>query len=155
MIRKAILSDAPVIKEIINKFASQGNLLPKSLQDIYEYLRDFFVYCDDSSSICGVCGLHITWEDIAEIRSLAVVEKFQKKQIGRQLVRASLNEATQLGVRKVFCLTYKKRFFLKQGFEVIDKSKLPHKIWIDCFKCPKFPDCKEIAMIIYLHKEIP
>ncbi|MGA1868550.1 MAG: N-acetyltransferase [bacterium] len=152
MIRRARIKDAPIIKAIINKFAARGDLLPVSLQDIYEHLRDFIVYLDDSI-ICGVCALHITWKNIAEIRSLAVIEKYQKTQIGRQLVETCLNEAIQLGIGKVFCLTYKKDFFLRLGFKIIDKSKLPHKIWSDCYKCPKFPNCKEIAMITYLEKK--
>lgn len=151
MIRKAFITEAPTIKEIVNNFASRGKLLSLSLQNIYDSLRDFFIYIDNAT-ICGVCALHISWENIAEIRSLAVKEEYQGRQIGTQLIKASLDEAIELNIRQVFCLTYRKNFFLNQGFQIIDKTELPHKIWRDCYKCPKFPDCDEIAMIKYIDK---
>ena len=151
MIRKAKISEAPIIKEFINKFAADGLLLPLSLQEIYEHLRDYFVYIDNAT-ICGVCALNIIWDDLAEIRSLAVLENYQNRQIGRQLVDKCLTEASLLEINSVFCLTYKKEFFIKLGFHIIEKSKLPHKVWSTCYKCPKFPDCNEIALIIYNDK---
>ena len=153
MIRKAKISEAPIIKDLINQFASSGLLLPLSLQEIYEHLRDYFVYIDNEI-ICGVCAITIVWKDLAEIRSLAVLENYQNRKIGRQLVSACLTEATSLDINSVFCLTYKKNFFIKQGFHVIDKSKLPHKVWLTCYKCPKFPNCNEVALIIYNDKHI-
>ena len=104
----------------------------------------------ENNSIVGVCGLGICWDDLAEIKSLAVVPTHQGKGYGRSLVEVSLKEAREFGIPKVFTLTYIPRFFQKLGFKEIDKSKLPQKIWADCLKCPHFPDCKEVALITYL-----
>jgi amino-acid N-acetyltransferase len=155
MIRKACITEAPAIRDLINRFAQQGQLLPLSLSEIYDRLRDFFVYLEDSpespTEILGVCALHFIWEDLAEIRSLAVHEDFRKKGIGSQLVNACLKEARSMDVKRIFCLTYHREFFSLHGFKEIDKSELPHKVWADCLKCSKFPECTEIAMI-YDHR---
>jgi amino-acid N-acetyltransferase len=122
-------------------------MLPKALIEIYEHLRDFFVYVDDQENVLGCCALHLFWEDLAEIQSLAVEETEKLKGIGTSLVAACLAEARSLGITKIFTLTYKKEFFEKQGFQEIDRSELPHKIWAACVKCVKFPDCDEIALV--------
>jgi amino-acid N-acetyltransferase len=124
-------------------------MLPRSLHEIYEHIRDYFV-CQAEGRIIGVCALHPVWEDIAEIRSIAVAKKHQGQGIGKRLVRKSLREAASLGMKKVFALTYKPGYFKRLGFEEIDKNELPHKIWVDCLKCSKFPDCPEVAVIYYL-----
>ncbi|MGA1843829.1 MAG: N-acetyltransferase [bacterium] len=151
MIRKARIRDAHVIRNLINEYAHRGLLLPLSLSEIYDRIRDFFVYQEETGdgalAILGICALHIIWEDLAEIRSLAVTENHWKQGIGSRLVQACLKEATDLEVKKIFCLTYKREFFSSQGFTEIDKSQLPHKIWSDCLKCSKFPECEEIAMM--------
>jgi len=151
VIRKAHITEAPAIRALINPMAEKGLLLPLSLAEIYDRLRDFFIYMDDSvpgpSKVAGVCALHLTWEDLAEIRSLAVHEDYQKRGIGRQLVESCLKEAMVLEVKRIFCLTYKQAFFKGLNFKTIDKSDLPHKVWADCLKCSKFPECPEIAMI--------
>jgi amino-acid N-acetyltransferase len=121
--------------------------LPRSLSEIYDHLRDFSVIEDVNGSIMAVCSLGICWEDLGEIRSLAVIERHQGKKFGTLLVENCLEEAVSLGLKKVFALTYVPVFFTKLGFRVIEKSTLPHKIWADCLKCPKFPDCDEIAML--------
>lgn len=148
-IRKAKTSDAKTIHKLINDFARRGEMLPRSLNEIYEKLRDFLVI-KEKDEIIGVCALHILWEDLAEIRSLAVKEEFQNKGIGSLLVKKALKEAKSFSIKKVFVLTYIPEFFKKIGFKEIDKSKLPQKIWGDCIKCPKFPDCDETALIYYL-----
>lgn len=149
IIRKARMSEVGQIHRILGNFAGQGLLLPRSLSEIYDHLRDFFVMEDPSKDrdIIGVCALGICWEDLAEIRSLAVMEGCHGHDFGSQLVERCLEEAQSMGVKKVFTLTYVTGFFLKMGFKQIEKSALPHKIWADCFKCPKFPDCDEIAMM--------
>ena len=118
--------------------------------ELYEHLRDFFVVEGSSpkSPIVGVCALGICWEDLAEIRSLAVAQDHQGKNYGSQLVEICLQEALSLGLKRVFTLTYEPDFFSKLGFKEIEKSTLPHKIWADCIRCAKFPDCDEIAMMI-------
>lgn len=130
-------------------YANAGMMLSRSLSDLYETIRDFYVW-EENGEIVGTVCLHICWEDLAEVRSLAVDKSQEGRGIGRKLVDACLNEARQLGLRKVFALTYQEVFFNKMGFKVIEKSELPHKIWGDCIKCPKFPECDEIAMSIDL-----
>ena len=154
MIRKAHITEAPAIRSLINHFAEKGFLLSLSLSEIYDRLRDFFVYVNESAqgafNVAGVCALHLTWEDLAEIRSLAVHEDYQKRGIGRQLVENCLKEASSLEVKRIFCLTYNQTFFKSLNFRPIDKSDLPHKVWADCLKCPMFPDCNENAVLLEL-----
>jgi amino-acid N-acetyltransferase len=152
-IRKAILGDVRAVHKLLNHYADQGLLLPRPLSELYDHVRDFFVLedSDQRETIAGVCGLGICWEDLAEIRSLAIAEGQQGKGFGRQLVRTCLEEATHLGLRKVFTLTYVPKFFIKMGFREVDKSVLPHKIWSDCLKCAKFPNCDETALMIELY----
>lgn len=149
MIRKAKIADIKYIHKLVNEFARKEEMLPRALNDLYEGIRDFYVY-DEKGTIKGVCALRILWEDLAEIRSLAVKEEYQKLGIGKRLVNKCLKEAKELGIKRVFALTYYPDFFKKLGFRDIDKSKLPQKIWGDCLKCPKFPGCDETAVIIYL-----
>jgi len=151
-IRKAVIKDIKPIHEILNHYANQGLLLPRSLSELYDHLRDFFVLEDNhrDNRIYGVSGLRICWEDLAEIKSLAVMEERKGKGFGTRLVEACLEDARSFGLARVFALTYIPDFFKKFGFREIEKSSLPHKIWADCLKCPKFPDCDEVAMIIEL-----
>ncbi len=151
MVRKARLKDAPRIHSLINEYASSGILLPRSLNSIYEHIRDFWVY-EEEGDIIGCVSLQIVWEDLAEIRSLAVKKERKGEGIGRALISACLKEAKELGVEKVFSLTYAKDFFERIGFRVIDKSVLPHKVWGDCINCVKFPNCDEIAVILELNE---
>ena len=146
MIRKAKISDVKDVQKLINRESEKGKILPRSLSEIYELLRDFWVY-EEKSKICGCCALHITWEDLGEIRSLVINEKRQRKGIGTTFLKKALKEAVKLNLKKVFALTYIPEFFEKQGFKRVRKSQLPHKVWAECIKCPKFPDCDEIALI--------
>ncbi len=147
MIRKARISDIKTIHTLLNMFARDGLLLPRSLSELYDSVRDFFVYCNEDNKVLGCSALHICWDDLAEIRSLAVYPEHHQKGIGNRLVMACLDEARDLEVSRVFVLTYQERFFSEIGFKKVDKSVLPHKVWGDCLKCPKFPNCDEIAMI--------
>jgi len=131
------------------KYASQWDMLSRSLSELYESLRDFYVYADDGT-LLGTAALHIVWDDLAEVRSVAVAEEAGRKGIGSQLVLACISEARQIGLKRIFCLTYKPDFFAKLGFRLVDKSELPQKVWGDCIKCVKFPDCDENAMILDL-----
>lgn len=148
MIRKALITDVKEIHSLLQLYSKQGLMLGRPLSRIYDHLRDFFVYVDETGgNMGGFCALQICWENMAEIRSLAVHPDFTGRHIGQKLVAASLDEARQMGIGKVFTLTYQDKFFAKQGFKVIDNSELPLKIWSDCILCPKYPDCDEIAMI--------
>ena len=146
-IRKANIADVNKIQSLINIYANKNLMLPRSLNEIYENLRDFWVF-QENKKIIGCCGLHVIgWNNLAEIKSLAVLKTKQKKGIGRLLVESCLREAKDLKIKKVFALTYIPDFFKRFGFKKISKSKLPHKIWIECCKCPKFPNCHEEALL--------
>ena len=149
MIRKAGIGDVKEIQKLLTNFASRGEMLSRSLSELYEALRDFYVYEEDGR-LLGTSALHIVWEDLAEVRSVAVAESVGRRGIGSQVVGACIEEARGLGLKRIFCLTYKPDFFAKFGFQVVDKAELPHKVWGDCIKCVKFPDCDEIAMILEL-----
>ena len=146
MIRKAKLSDVKEIQRLVKVNSGRGEMLPRSLSELFDHLRDFFIFVRNHK-IVGICALHICWDDLAEIRSLAVIEEMRKKGIGAQLVKACLEESKSLGVKRVFALTYQLTFFEKLGFKKVDKTVLPHKIWTDCLNCVKFPDCDEIAVV--------
>lgn len=144
-IRKAKVKDAEKIKVLIDKWAGKQLMLARSLNELYENIRDFWIY-EENGEIIGCSALHVDWVDLGEIKSLAVDEKSQGRGIGAKLLKTCLSEAKEIGLTKVFALTYRQDFFEKHGFTVIDKSLLPHKIWSECIKCPKFPDCDEIAL---------
>lgn len=146
MIRKARIADIKTIQGLINFFARQDLMLPRSLNELYENIRNFWVY-EDKRTIIGCCALNISWENLAEIKSLAVKKGKQRQGIGSQLVRACFKEAKELGAKKAFVLTYKPAFFKQLGFKRIKNSQLPHKIWAECINCPKFPHCQEVAMV--------
>ncbi|MBI4832610.1 MAG: N-acetyltransferase [Candidatus Lindowbacteria bacterium] len=141
------MDDVPTIRDLISFYSQRGDMLPKALMEIYENLRDFFVFDNGDGNVLGCCALHLFWEDLAEVQSLAVREVNKRKGIGTELVGACIREASSLGIAKVFTLTDKPAFFEKQGFEQIDRSLLPHKIWSACVKCVKFPDCDEVALV--------
>ena len=146
MIRKAKIADIKQIYNLIMEFALKEEMLPRSLSELYDNLRDFFVF-EESGKIFGCCALHVMWEELGEIRSLAVKTEEQGKRIGAKLVEACIGEMSQIGLNKVFALTYKPKFFERKGFFRIDKAELPHKVWADCVKCPKFPDCGEVPVM--------
>jgi amino-acid N-acetyltransferase len=148
-IEKAKITDAAQMHKLINKFANQGEMLPRALSEIYELIRDYFVVRDGDKVVACV-ALHVSWVDLAEVKSLAVVKSNQGQGIGGGLVRKCLEEAEELGIPNVFCLTYKPAFFEKCGFTLVDKSELPRKVWGECYRCPKFPDCDEVPLILRL-----
>jgi amino-acid N-acetyltransferase len=145
-VEKARIGDAPQIHKLANHFAQKGVMLPRALSEIYENIRDFFVIRDGEKVIAAV-ALHVYWSDLAEVRGLAVAEEKQNQRLGAKLIEACINEARELGIPQAFCLTYRASFFERQGFKRVDKSELPRKIWSECYRCPKFPDCDEVAMI--------
>lgn len=150
---KARIRDASQIHKLINYFADRGDMLPRPLSEIYENIRDYFVF-RDGERVIACAALHIAWSDLAEIKSVAVAEKNQRKGIGISLIEACLNEAKELGIPTVFCLTYKPGFFEKFGFSQLDKMELPQKVWNECYRCPKFPNCDEIALIYHVKAEV-
>jgi amino-acid N-acetyltransferase len=151
VIRKAQLDDVRDIHALVNQYADRGRMLALSLSELYDDVRDFTVARpDEGGSLLGCCCLHVVWEDLAEVRSLAVAEGSQGTGLGRSLVESCIAEARELHLPRLFALTYSPEFFRRLGFRLIDKGALPHKVWADCIKCPKFPDCDEIAVVLDL-----
>ena len=144
-VEKAMISDGPQIHKLANYFAEKGVMLPRALSEIYENIRDFFVV-RDGDKVIGCASLHIYWADLAEVRGVAVSEDCQGQGIGAGLIEACLREAKELGIQQVFCLTYRAAFFEKLGFRQVDKLELPRKIWSECYRCPRFPNCDEVAL---------
>lgn len=149
MIRKAHMRDVKVIQALVNRYATEGLMLPLSLVDLYDRLRDFSV-CEAGGEVVGTVALHFCWEGLAEVRSLAVADEHQGRGVARSLVAQALAEAREYDCHRVFTLTYVDGFFRKLGFQSIDKGELPHKVWADCIKCPKFPDCDEVPLVFEL-----
>ena len=148
-IRKARISDVREIQKLIERSAKKSEMLPRSLSELYDNLRDHYVYVEDGQEgIIGTCAMHICWEDLAEVRSLVVQEEYQRRGIGSKLIEACLSESVSLGLYRIFALTYRPDFFQNHGFKVVDKAVLPHKIWADCIKCVKFPECDEVAVLL-------
>lgn len=145
-VRKARVGDASAIHELVNEFARREQMLPLSLGEVFERLRDFSVYEEDGE-VVGCCALCLVWEELAELRSLAVREDAQGRGIGKALAHACAREAPALGVRRVFALSFSPGYFRKLGMVDVAKEELPHKVWADCVRCPRFPNCDEVALI--------
>ncbi len=150
IIRHASLADAPAIESLVNLYAARGMMLPKSLVQVFENLREFVVAVDETGTVLGCAALRLMWHDLAEVRSLAVSEEAQGLGLGRRLVQALVDEARTMGLARVFALTYQELFFEKLGFERCSKDIFPQKVWADCRACPKRHCCDEIAMLLRL-----
>ena len=137
----------PAICELIRTFADRRLMIRRSLGELYESIREFIVATDDEGKVVGCAALHVFWEDLAELKCLAVSERIQGLGVGRRLVEACWKSARELELKTVFTLTYVANFFEKCGYRQIDKSELPHKIWNECVRCPLFPSCTEVALI--------
>ncbi|WP_300674190.1 N-acetyltransferase [Desulfoluna sp.] len=146
MIRKATIQDIKQIHSLLSEYGNRGELLSRPLSQLYDHLRDFFVYEDQQAGVVGCGALQFCWEDLAEVRSLAVHPDHTGKGIGKLLAQSALDEAVAFGIKEIFTLTYKPGFFEKLDFVIIDRAELPLKIWSDCITCVKFPDCDETAM---------
>lgn len=146
---RATIHDAEAIHRLVNFWAARGDMLPRTMGEVYENIRDFFVVREDGEAVaCG--ALHITWADIAELKSVAVAEERQSSGYGSLVVRACVEEGRALGLDRVFALTYRPGFFERLGFQQADVMSLPRKVWNECYRCPKFPGCNEIAMTLDL-----
>ncbi|GAX90839.1 N-acetyltransferase [Effusibacillus lacus] len=144
--RKAVMADTEAIYQLIQTNADQGLLLPRPRISIYENLQSMTVIEDDGR-IVGVGGLHILWQDLSEIRSLAIASDKKGLGLGKELVTLLVKESLQLGIPRILSLTYQVDFFAKCGFRIVQKENLPHKVWKDCMNCTKFPTCDETAML--------
>ncbi len=144
--RKAVFGDVETIYDIVKGYADSGDMLVRSRNTLYETLRDMIVAVD-GGKVVGVGGLHMMWDRMAEVRTMAVSPDHVRQGVGANIVRRLIDEGRMLGVEKFFTLTYKPGFFATLGFEIVSKDDLPHKVWKECIDCPKFPNCDEIAMI--------
>lgn len=143
----------PEIHKLVNSFAAKDRMLPRPMSEIYENLRDFFI-AREGDKVLGCGALHICWGDLVEIKSIAVAEEKQRKGIGMELVNACIEEAKALDIPAIFCLTYEPAFFKRFGFEEVGLMDLPRKVWGECQRCPKYPDCDEIAMLLKLKPSV-
>ena len=144
--RKATFKDVEAIQQVINEYADKGLMLARSRNMLYETLRDFII-AEENGKIMGVGALHLVWDELAEIRALAVSQEAAGKGVGRRIVETLSEEAVHLGVKTLFALTYQQGFFEKLGFHEVPKEKLSHKVWKECINCPKFPNCDEVAVV--------
>jgi len=155
MLRKANINDAEKIYSLISYWAKRKVVLERSLNYVYEHIRDYWVFIH-KGAIVGTCSLHVVgWNELGEIKSLVVDKRYQKRGVGRALVNACIEEATKLKIKNVFALTFVPSFFKKCGFNKINKNKLPQKIWSDCINCVYFPHCKEEALILHIYHTKP
>ncbi len=150
-LRKAMITDVPKMQKLINKHADLGEMLHKSLNELFENIRDYYVF-EENSEILGIGAIHVTWDDLAELKSVVISSDAQGRGLGTLIVQQCLKEAKELGLRRIFALTYKPEFFEKRGFRTIDRNMLPHKVWGECIKCHKFPNCNEVAMMYYIDR---
>ena len=134
--------------KLINDYANKGEMLPRPLSELYEDIRDYFVI-KDGETVLACAALHVSWSDLAEVRSMAVAEDSKQKGLGAGLLTACIKESEELGIDTIFCFTYQPEFFKRYEFVDIDKMELPRKVWTDCFRCPKFPNCDETALIYH------
>jgi len=153
-VRKARVGDAERIQELVNYWAKQDEMLFRPVSEIYDFLRDYWVW-EENGRLLGTAALHVDWKDLAELRSVAVDQDEQGRGIGTGLVRRCLDEAHELGITRVFALTYRPGFFGRFGFAECSKDELPRKIWSECIRCPKFPECDETAIMLQLEGEAP
>jgi amino-acid N-acetyltransferase len=153
-LRKAKNGDVPQMRAIINEMAMRtdeghkyGHMLPRSLTELYEHIRDYTVLVDEEDRVLGCCALQSQWDGLAELKALAVADEVKNQGWGRNLVETVLAEAENLGIDCVYTLTNKMEFFVKLGFEPINMRELPQRVWSECTNCPKFMvACDEVAM---------
>lgn len=147
--RKARFSDVEEIHKLVNDYATQGLMLARSRNVLYETLREF-ILAEDEGRVVGVGALHLIWDELAEVRTMAIAPEYKGKGVGRKIVETLIEEGRGLGVSQIFALTYQPGFFGKLGFSEIPKENLPHKVWKECINCPKFPNCDETAVKLNL-----
>lgn len=149
-IRRAALADVAAIVKVTRDFGNEGIMIPLSIGDTLERIRNFQVAELPDGSVVGCTAIDPTWDRLVELRSLAVMREWQMHGVGRLLVDAALADARAMGANEVFTLTYVPDFFKRFGFHIVDRNTLPHKVWLVCVKCPKFPDCGEVPMKLRL-----
>jgi amino-acid N-acetyltransferase len=149
VLRRARVPDVPAMQRIINFYADRNEMLPRSLNELYENVRDYFVL-EREGEVIGCCAMHVTWSDLGEVKGLAVRDESRGRRLGEMLVHACLSDAREFGVARLFVLTYIPDYFERFGFRRVEKAELPQKVWTECIRCPKFPDCGEVSMVLDL-----
>jgi amino-acid N-acetyltransferase len=149
MIRTAKVQDVKDIHKLIEYYADKKEMLHRSLSSIYENIQEYVVV-EKEGSIIGCGALHVSWENLAEIKALAVAKEYTRNGVGREIVETLKRNAKNLGINQIFTLTFKPDFFKKLKFEIVSKETLPHKIWSECINCHLFPDCGEVPLKFFL-----
>lgn len=151
MVRRAKIKDVPQLVKMVNQYAARGEMLPRPLSQVYNSIRDYVVI-EQQGQVVACGALHVVWDNIAEVRTVAVAPDKIGQGLGRKIVEYLIEDAYQLELPQIFTLTYKPAFFEKFGFNRVDKKQLPHKAWQDCLNCPKFPECDEVPLVKLLAK---
>ena len=146
IIRPAAIGDVPTIHHLLEIYAAKGNLLPRTFSELYRHLRDFFVV-EIGDKVVACAALEIFTEDLGEVRSLVVDEKFERRGLGRLLVERITDEARSIGLKRLMALTYVPTFFHKLDFQTVSMDNLPEKVWGACVKCYKYNNCDETAVL--------
>jgi amino-acid N-acetyltransferase len=151
-VRKAMPADVGQMCQIINQYAEKQLMLPKTHLQLYEFLRDYTVATDSNNagSILGCGALHLYWENLAEIRAVAVSPRATRHGVGTMIVEGLLAEAREYHLEQVFVFTYAPKFFSRFGFIQVEHGTMPLKVYNECFHCPKFNTCDELAMVLHL-----
>jgi amino-acid N-acetyltransferase len=129
LIRRARTGDVKAIRHLVDTYTTDRRLLSKATVTLYESVQEFWVATDEDDVVVGCGALHVMWEDLAEIRTVAVHPEQRGRKIGHRIVEALLGHARELGVRRVFCLTFETRFFGSFGFTEIDGAPVPHTVY--------------------------
>ncbi len=145
-IRHAKVSDVKSIHNLVEHYANNKEMLHRSLNAIYENIQEY-VIAEENNIIIACGALHVSWDNLAEIKALAVAPDYVGKGIGKQIVKVLENNAINLDVTRTFALSFKPEFFIKLGYTVVPKDMLPQKIWSECINCYLFPDCGEVPLI--------
>ncbi len=145
-VREAFIDDVDGIYNVIKPYVENGELLPRTQDDIADHIRNFVV-AEINGEVVGCMAIKFYSKELVEFRTLAVKKDVQKRGIGKMIVNKGIDIVRKMGVKRIFVLTRSEEFFVKLGFEVVKKEIFPEKVWSDCILCPKLNRCDEIAMI--------
>ena len=149
-VRRATVADVAGIAGVMAGYVEDGSLLPRSSGDLYRSLREFHVAVDASGKVLACAGLRVLWDDLGEVRSLAVRPEAHGQGLGKALVQRVLDDAKEIGLGRVIALTREVPFFERCGFAVAARETMPRKVWTDCVACPRRHACDEVAVEIEL-----
>lgn len=147
--QRAKLPDMPQVHKLVTYFADKGDLLHRPLSELYENVRDYYII-KEGDEIIACASVHVLWSDLAEIKAVAVREEYQSHGLGKLLMNRCFEEAREMDLATVFVLTHKPAYYEQFGFQLVDVMTLPRKVWGECLRCPKFPNCNELAMVYHL-----